>query len=577
MESVAPVLASPVSTERIDRDSTVVLGPNVGGGVGRFMNYTSNGNALIDVKGVAKEFAKEDFAVPERNLENGNDWFHMSVTDDTPGTSNDKPEFRPGDMVKIADVYGSIIGPGLGVFIGYGTTGEDCILLFDGKQIVVPIENVASVLEQDAKDNFDQMDNDGNLSPMSFGSENVKIEQPQTGMSKQEPGMDHRDEFTKWMEAVEEALTSEGAELAENVPPTGACGCGQWDCTVCFPSQDEMPGMHGAADGMGGPDLTAIVPIPGDAEMSMGDGMNQANPALQDACPMCGHSHQQDDFGQQEGCGSDFDEPAAVEFDEDDYSDIEEVEDTPDMAPNERSSDGRGIKLGTIVQKTEYRKSGEDSPMTYGGDNLDEEVPQYDDDGMAASEYYKQMQDEPKTEADVYAAQDMMSAIKYMQDLGLSKSSTVYSEDEMAVMGLDQLRKVHSEVTGEVAETGMEPPIQQGNMTMENVDNDIQTWLGRFKAYDDLRASKAPVMEKKDKVDEEGNPWEKLAKKSDDKEEKTTKTSKGGTVTKTDKGLTHKGTYGEPKKSDVKEGADQEVLDWMGRFAKLGNMKGYGR
>jgi len=173
MESVHPVVATPPIGRSFERDATVVLGPKVGGGVGRFVEFTAEGNAMIDVKGVVKEYAEGDFAIPERDLANGNDWFHMSVVDGTPGTQNDKPEFRPGDLIKIADVYGAVIGPGFGVFVGYGTTGEDCIVLFDGKQIVVPVENVASVLEQDAKDNFGEMDNDGNLSPMSFGSDNV--------------------------------------------------------------------------------------------------------------------------------------------------------------------------------------------------------------------------------------------------------------------------------------------------------------------------------------------------------------------------------------------------------------------
>ena len=67
----------------------------------------------------------------------------------------------------------------------------------------------------------------------------------------------------------------------------------------------------------------------------------------------------------------------------------------------------------------------------------------------------------------------------------------------------------------------------------------------------------------------------KMVAKGDKEEDKgpkvgdSHKTAKGGTVTKTEKGLKH-------VKEDVQE-ADQEVLEWMSRFAKLGNMKGYGR
>jgi hypothetical protein len=225
----------------------------------------------------------------------------------------------------------------------------------------------------------------------------------------------------------------------------------------------------------------------------------------------------------------------------------------------------------------------------------------------------------------------LINDILGMQDLGLGQSPTTYTEDQLYSVPFEQLKKIHGEVTGnpEVAEDntqlagqqdeemlaspatqqamapqgpGMQQP-QQGQPTMENVDQDIQTWLGRFKAYDELRASKAPVMEKKKAkpdfldVDKDGNkkeswkkaekdkakdevkesddknPWEKLA--SGDKDEKkekvgdSHKTAKGGTVTKTEKGLKH-------VKEDVQE-ADQEVLEWMSRFAKLGNMKGYGR
>lgn len=145
---------------------------------------------------------------------------------------------------------------------------------------------------------------------------------------------------------------------------------------------------------------------------------------------------------------------------------------------------------------------------------------------------------------------------------------------------------------------------------MENVDKDVAAMLSSLKKYDKLVESVAPVLgmktltmnekkkpdfpdldkdgdkkesiakaakdkEDKEEVDEseDKNPWEKLAsdKKDDDK---TSKTHKGGTVTKTEKGLVHKAA---DKKEDVKESADEEILAWMGRFAKLGNMKGYGR
>ena len=153
----------------------------------------------------------------------------------------------------------------------------------------------------------------------------------------------------------------------------------------------------------------------------------------------------------------------------------------------------------------------------------------------------------------------------------------------------------------------------KGTEIMENVDKDVAAMLKSLKKYDRLVESCAPVLmarpkpyvgegwdedqakkeklkappeevnieEEKDELEEEGNPWEKLGKdeKKDEKKdgEKST-TSKGGEVTKTKTGLVHKGKYGEgDKKEKVEEGADPEVLEWMNRFSKLGNMKGYGR
>jgi len=161
----------------------------------------------------------------------------------------------------------------------------------------------------------------------------------------------------------------------------------------------------------------------------------------------------------------------------------------------------------------------------------------------------------------------------------------------------------------------MNQQVKQGNPQMENVDKDVAAMLASLKKYDILKESVAPVMgmvtlgEKKDekagkktsgqnspltygdenvekeKVEEGDNPWEKLGAEKEEKDKKPgekTKTHKGGEVTKTEKGLVHKGNYGngDDKKDKVDESADvadPEILEWMGRFAKLGNMKGYGR
>jgi hypothetical protein len=586
MESVHPVVADAPAPRIFERDATVVLGANVGGGVGRFVEFTTEGKARIDVKGVVREFAEGDFALPERDIENGNDWFHMSVIPGTPGTQNDKPEFRPGDMVKIADVYGTVIGPGFGVFVGYGTTGQDCIVLFDGKQIVVPIENVASVLEQDAKDNFGEMDNDGNLSPMSFGSDNVvKI--------VQEPAMDQKDEFTKWMEAVEEALKAEGQEVVEDVPPmTNECGCGSWDCPVCFPDQNEMPGMHGALDGLGGANV-AVDPMSMAAPM---DPMAQMG-GMPQVCASCGGAlddgHMHEPNVVMGGVETGLEEVDPMDDMGADEMMQAPMEEEPMEVPGEslpRSSDGRGVKLGDIVQHTEYRKVGQDSPLTYGDENLDEVTdefdttePDWDADPMAVRDYHNTMAGAPQSEADVESALDMIATIKYMQQMGLSKASRDFSEEEMANMGLPQLKQVHQEVTGTMAE--------ERTMNMENVDPDVAAMLKTLQGYDKMVAEgkrkpdfkdvdkdgnkKEPwVKAEKDKKevkesDDDKNPWEKKA--DDKKDDKVTKTHKGGTVTKTDTGLVHKSAKYGNQKDEVKESAevDPEVLEWMARLAKV--------
>lgn len=177
-------------------------------------------------------------------------------------------------------------------------------------------------------------------------------------------------------------------------------------------------------------------------------------------------------------------------------------------------------------------------------------------------------------------------------------------------------------------ELGQEQP--QGQQVMENVDKDVAAMLSSLKKYDKLVESVAPVLgmvtlgekdegkhnngkttgfkavakkaaeeygskeagervagavrnkmkaagklEEGDDSDDK-NPWEKLAsdKKDDSDEGKETKTHKGATVTKTKTGVIHKKA---DESVEISEGADEDVLAWMSRFSKLGNMKGYGR
>ena len=395
----------------IKQDATVMIAPSVGGGTGRYMHSTPQG-AMIDIKGVARELAEDEFSLPNRDYEdpydNGNTWSHSSEEQDTIGTMRDKPEFRPGDMVEIADVYGTTIGPGYGIFIAYSTSGQECIISFDNKEIVVPTANVGSVLEQNAKDNFSQVDNDGNLSPMSLGSDNVKIEK--------EPEMDQRDEFSKWMSAVEEALSGESKPLAEESEPE--CDCGSWSCTTCFP----------------------------------------------------------DHKSQEKEKGKDF--AKNIESDKNDINADEFNEE--EMEVDQTNKPKGGVKLGDIVQstKTEFRKTGgQESPMSYGDENLgeqdfDEEVPSMEVDQPLYGEDEMDFDDSPEVQddpngytgpdtqrnggwdmgdnSDEYS--DMISTINDMQQNGLSNAARAYSDEEMNNMSDDELKQVYDQVTGDVAE-----------------------------------------------------------------------------------------------------------------------------
>lgn len=476
MESVPAQLADqPPRRVMFKKDATVMVDPRVGGGTGRFMEYTPNG-AMVDIKGIAMELAHGDFSAPERDydepLAKGNDWFHMSLQPDTVGSMKDKPEFRPGDMVKIADVYGTVIGPGYGIFIAYSTSGNECIISFDDKEIVVPTSSVGAVLEQNAKDSFAQTDNDGALSPMSLGSENVKIENPAPQVNININGtetMDRKDEFSQWMNAIEEALAGENGVVAEAMPVNAAeCGCGAWDCMTCFPDHEGevmMPGMNVPPQTMAA----------------------QAT----DACAMCSHPVHGDDMHAHD----EMEVVMPVEEEDMDFS----------VAGHEKPASGKGVKLGDIVQKyVPADQAGEESPLTHGEDNLAEEIPADD------------------WEPDY---SELIGKIMYMQDMGLSKSSTQYTPYQLQLMSPEQQKQVYQEVMGEVAETdmpmmsaeegmaqsptGLAPTMPEGTI-MENVDKDIAAMLDSLKRLDKLTESVAPVLARKKVLENSDREWAQL-------------------------------------------------------------------
>ena len=125
--------------------------------------------------------------------------------------------------------------------------------------------------------------------------------------------------------------------------------------------------------------------------------------------------------------------------------------------------------------------------------------------------------------------------------------------------------------------------IKKKENTMENVDKDVAAMMASLKKYDKLNESvlgmvtlsmaKPKVVEAgtdKSQVPaafrkEKGGDW-KTSQSDLDKEENKSPTTKKGLEDLKDK-------------KDIKESneVDPEVLEWMSRFSKLGNMKGYGR
>ena len=178
------------------------------------------------------------------------------------------------------------------------------------------------------------------------------------------------------------------------------------------------------------------------------------------------------------------------------------------------------------------------------------------------------------------------------------------------------------------------PPQEQpkeGNPTMENVDKDVAAMLASLKKYDKLVESVSPVLgmvtlgakpqlnelsqetlksyksaarddgrmgmikndqakmdkrsagmkqadarikeEEDESLNEKKKPDFLDFDKDEDKKEPFTKALKDKEKKEDNKPDFLK----KDDKEKVKEGADQEVLEWMQRFSKLGNMKGYGR
>ena len=113
--------------------------------------------------------------------------------------------------------------------------------------------------------------------------------------------------------------------------------------------------------------------------------------------------------------------------------------------------DKKERKLGDIVTKTEFRKTGgEDSPLTFGDDNLDEEPdgmevqqPLFGDEDTTAIESSSDDQKDPY---------EMIAVIKDMQLNGTTNANKNYSEEELERASIDDLDRIYSEVSSGIQE-----------------------------------------------------------------------------------------------------------------------------
>ena len=252
--------------------------------------------------------------------------------------------------------------------------------------------------------------------------------------------MDHKDEFSKWVASIEEALAEEVVD--EEILEQGLCGCGAWDCLKCFPDE---------ANELSGQQIPAIIVIQpqGDVEQPaqqmpqrsvssqtlqpQGIGMAGAHPVDADT-----FNHDEDDEIDVTMMGDD-----AFSEGDDEFSEPATVDTTP------RS--GKGVKLGHITQRfVKADSAGQNAPLTYGGELEEGEYDEPNmDDPLGQRDFNNEM-----SQIDPDEAMEIIGKIKYMQDMGLSKSNRMYSEDQLAQLPAVKLKQVQQEVMGGVGDTG---------------------------------------------------------------------------------------------------------------------------
>lgn len=300
--------------------------------------------------------------------------------------------------------------------------------------------------------------------------------------------MDHKDEFSKWMSAVEEALQQEGAPM-QQVMVKPDCECGDWDCSTCFP--DEMQGLE-VVDMDPGMDSTGCPLCHGEGcpscdgselevidELSRDTVSSYYDKARADAKDMT-YGNKSDEKFNQRMQGMD--------------RATRRLEKPMEEEKNkfvEKPKSGKGVKLGNIVQRTEVVPTdGHESPLSFGGDNLDEEIPQdanpddYGKAGRYAQDHFgnlgEQIPQAPDTppmgapsglgedpemgyesggmepEDDMYK-HEMAEKILNIQNMGFSKDDRHYSREELMMYSPEEMKACFDRVMGNVTAENYAP------------------------------------------------------------------------------------------------------------------------
>jgi hypothetical protein len=197
------------------------------------------------------------------------------------------------------------------------------------------------------------------------------------------------------------------------------------------------------------------------------------------------------------------------------------------------------------LMQSPMEDSGDYSPLSMGDKNLSEieqnDTPDWDADPMAVQDYHREMSRSPSSEREVEAMMNWASAILDFQRDGRSHSDHVYSDEDFEGMSYSQMKQAYKEVTGNINLESKE--------NMKDMDPDVAAMLETLKKYD-TQVKEANAKPDFLDVDKDGDKEEAFKKAEKEKDAKPVTESSG---------------------------VDPEVLEWMSRFAKLGNMKGYGR